>query len=262
MVDIKEAKYLFDEAYCNYQLKRITREEYAKAHGAWVDACRQLPSHSCQDCPIGGCPCCVHDVIMLSDEPLCRRCDRERLDSFFTDIKYEKFYFTQGSYKTYRDFPYHKLRAEKIVKMANPKSVLDVGCAYGYIVKHLLDMGVDAYGVDISRWCEKKAKDIIPGRFKRASADKLPFKDNSFDVLYCEGVLEHVEENKSLKALSEFERVAKQRILQISFDNEVWAAGHINIHDAAWWYEKIPMNTWLYVGMGAINEGEDWVYKG
>jgi 2-polyprenyl-3-methyl-5-hydroxy-6-metoxy-1,4-benzoquinol methylase len=40
--------------------------------------------------------------------------------------------------------------ADAIVREINPGSVLDAGCAMGFLVEALRQRGVEAYGVDIS----------------------------------------------------------------------------------------------------------------
>jgi 2-polyprenyl-3-methyl-5-hydroxy-6-metoxy-1,4-benzoquinol methylase len=44
------------------------------------------------------------------------------------------------------------------------KKILVVGCAYGYLVKWLVSLGVDAYGMDISSYAISQAPQEIAGR--------------------------------------------------------------------------------------------------
>ena len=94
--------------------------------------------------------------------------------------QYGESYFNGGVYDEYKDFPAHQKRVEKLIRIARPQSVLDVGCAYGYIVKQLLDKGIPAWGCDISEYAEKRAKEIIPGRVKRCPCWELPYEPHSF----------------------------------------------------------------------------------
>ena len=178
---------------------------------------------------------------------------------------YEEDYFTKSTYKPYFDFPAHSERVAKIINIAHPKSVLDVGCAYGYIVRRLLWKGVDAWGCDISQWCEEQAKTIIPERFIRTPCwDLSMFKDKQFDLLYCEGVLEHIDENKITLVMNEFERVSKERFLQVAFitdPNVTQEYGHDNLHDYNWWFNYMPKYSWLAMN-GASNNSIAWFYKG
>lgn len=175
-------------------------------------------------------------------------------------VTYGKGYFTTGPYTPYQDFPGHEVRFKKILqKFGTIKSFVDIGCAYGYIVKRFLKKGIPAKGVDISEWCEQQK--IIEGNFIRHDIrNPLPFKDKEFDVLYCEGVLEHFTEEEIDKILKEFERVSERRLLAITF-NGYGTQGHLVNQNWEWWFEKIPSNTWLYIGEGSSDIWNEWRFK-
>ena len=187
---------------------------------------------------------------------------------------YEKIYFEgegresyQGAgYDTYCDFPAHEERVSKLISITHPISVLDVGCAYGFIVRKLLDRGIYAVGMDISKWCERKARKIIPHNFIRHDIRQpLPFREKEFDVLYCEGVLEHIEEDKIEGIMKEFDRVALRRYIQVSFAHHKDVEkdyGHICIKEGYWWFEKVPFFTWVFLGDTGTEGDHMWFYKG
>ena len=182
-------------------------------------------------------------------------------------IQYERDYFTRQAYHDpcYFDFPAHIPRVKKLIEITRPNSVLDVGCAYGYMVKHLLDEGIEAFGCDISEWAEQQAKLIIPGRFYRCPTWNLSLPWGPFDLIYCEGVLEHIPEDKIEQTFSEFKRVASRFYLQISvtehhgFDGEI---GHVCAHDVNWWFERVPDHSWLFLNPCGTESGNQWLYKG
>ena len=182
-------------------------------------------------------------------------------------VEYEKDYFQRIGYDGYRDFDAHKLRVEKIISMANPNSVLDVGCAYGFIVKRLLDKGIYAVGMDISGWCETMSKDIIPLNYVRHDMriTPYPFREQEFDLLYCEGVLEHIEEEYIPRIMNEFARVSKLRIIQVSFDDHKDVEkeeGHILLRDNGWWMSQVPLKTYVAYHEVSIENNWLWMYKG
>jgi len=182
-------------------------------------------------------------------------------------VEYEQEYFNGKGYNEYADFPAHKERVNHLIEMLEPKSVLDVGCAYGYIVMYLIQRGIRAVGMDISKYAESRAKGIIPHNYvcHDMRVTPYPFKDKEFDVLYCEGVLEHIEEEYIDKVMAEFERVSNRRYIQVSFD---WHAnvkdelGHVTIKPTTWWFKKIPMGSYLAMGNTATEENIGWLYKG
>ena len=77
--------------------------------------------------------------------------------------------------------------------------LLDVGCALGYMLvpfsKHF-----EVYGIDCSKYAIGKAKKIVEnGIFKVHNAEEsFPFMNNTFDVVTCFDVLEHIEDVDSL----------------------------------------------------------------
>lgn len=88
------------------------------------------------------------------------------------------------------------------------ESILDVGCGDGHIT-NLLPKNLRVVGVDISEEALKYVKrEKVVG-----SIDKLPFPDNSFDLVMINDVLEHLPEDIYDKGLNELQRVANKYIL-------------------------------------------------
>lgn len=98
--------------------------------------------------------------------------------------------------------------------------LISVGCGFGADVDALVNSGVDAYGVEaFSRtqmWNLRQNK----GVFIIADGRDLPFKNESFDIVLCLEVMEHVgameEEKGDVNLLQEREKFAKEltRILK------------------------------------------------
>lgn len=92
------------------------------------------------------------------------------------------------------------------------KTALDVGCAYGYAVKVLKYLGYQAYGVDISKYGLKQAKKNQTADFVVCDVqENLPFKECSFNLITCIGVLEHL--TRPLHALKSMFDVCKDVII-------------------------------------------------
>ena len=86
------------------------------------------------------------------------------------------------------------------------KNVLDVGCGLGQTMKYFIDRGAKPAGLDINFDILKKAHGQGLN-VSQADAGKIPFKDNSFDLVYSLGVVEHLPDIKS--TLLEHVRVCK-----------------------------------------------------
>ncbi|WP_417624805.1 class I SAM-dependent methyltransferase [Paremcibacter congregatus] len=94
----------------------------------------------------------------------------------------------------------------------NTESALDVGCGNGIFLKNLSSMRPDIkqlHGVDRS----KAALRHVSTEKTEASADRLPFSDQSFDCVTCLEVIEHLPFGVYDNALDELSRVARKHIL-------------------------------------------------
>jgi demethylmenaquinone methyltransferase/2-methoxy-6-polyprenyl-1,4-benzoquinol methylase len=99
--------------------------------------------------------------------------------------------------------------------------VLDVGCGTGFATEGLLRYSDDVHGLDQSihqmqKAFEKFDEDEVT--FYRGDAERLPFKDDAFDVLWSSGSIEYWP--NPVDALEEFRRVVKpgHRVLVVGPD--------------------------------------------
>lgn len=116
---------------------------------------------------------------------------------------------------------YFKILTEQIAPL-QPKTVLDVGCGEGFTLKQLYDKGIgeSLEGVDFLDTAIEIGKKIHPQlKLKQGNIYDLPYKSNSFDLVLCTEVLEHLEEPE--KALIELKRVTKKHCV-LSVPNEPW----------------------------------------
>jgi len=74
--------------------------------------------------------------------------------------------------------------------------VLNVGCGTGGFNVAAEQAGADTFGIDTNpdavTICRLRAIDGGGGRYARAQAEALPFRDNVFELVYCVSTLEHV----------------------------------------------------------------------
>ena len=84
--------------------------------------------------------------------------------------------------------------------------ILDVGCGVGQVVQRLIELGHEAYGVEISEPNIAKAKEVSP-LCQLYDGVTLPFNDDTFDSAGALNVLEHVEQPETF--ITELVRVVK-----------------------------------------------------
>jgi 2-polyprenyl-3-methyl-5-hydroxy-6-metoxy-1,4-benzoquinol methylase len=97
------------------------------------------------------------------------------------------------------------------------KRILDFGCGWGTDLIFCLKKGYDAFGIDIS-WEKAKFHTLRVQRrnypkfwierFILSQGENLPFKSESFDLVYSNQVIEHVKDPE--KCISEIFRVLKK----------------------------------------------------
>jgi len=102
-------------------------------------------------------------------------------------------------------------RVDSILDSVKISRVLDAGCGEGYLAQHIKDYSNELYveGVDLSAEIIEVARKLHPQiKFSVGSVYHLPYFDNSFDLVVCSEVLEHLEYPE--KALEELKRVSKR----------------------------------------------------
>jgi len=94
------------------------------------------------------------------------------------------------------------------LKLHKTDRILDVGSGLGMLAREVAQKIPDGQvtGLEKSEDQLKKCTSTLPNlTFVKGDAHNMPFKDNSFDVVYCRYILEHVA--NPLKVLNEVWRV-------------------------------------------------------
>jgi ubiquinone/menaquinone biosynthesis C-methylase UbiE len=112
----------------------------------------------------------------------------------------------------------------ELFEQTHAVSVLEVGCGEGLLAQHLMRVAAPR-GRFVA--CDLELDRIAPGldpriELMRASIYELPFADDSFDVVVCCEVLEHLEDPRG--GLRELARVAARRVLISTPWDPVWRA--------------------------------------
>jgi SAM-dependent methyltransferase len=91
--------------------------------------------------------------------------------------------------------------------------LLDVGCGKGFLVKDLMleCPGLEAFGLDVSRYALMHCEKEVVGRLQVGSADSLPFPDRSFDCVLSINTIHNLPRPRAVVALQEIERLSPGR---------------------------------------------------
>ena len=98
-------------------------------------------------------------------------------------------------------------------EVPNPTAILDVGCGTGQLLRTAEQRFPTSTleGVDAARGMIKQAQAVLPGRsrirFQVATAEKLPFANGQFDLVFSTMTFHHWEDQRG--AIAEVARVLK-----------------------------------------------------
>lgn len=117
------------------------------------------------------------------------------------------------------------------------RTILDIGCGYGWCELNLLKRGVKKiFATEVtSEDLDTIKRNIKHPRvvYKVANAISLPFPDKSIDTVLCWEVIEHIPKNTETKLFSEVNRVLKNKgVFYLSTPFKSWPS---MIFDPAWW---------------------------
>jgi len=74
--------------------------------------------------------------------------------------------------------------------------ILDVGCGLGLYVQRFRQVTPQVHGVDVDAERVSLASETLPN-IRQAPAERLPYADSSFDVVFSHEVLEHVDDDRA-----------------------------------------------------------------
>jgi len=122
--------------------------------------------------------------------------------------------------------------ADGIIRMVAPKTVLDVGCAFGMLVESLWDRGVRAEGIDISSYAISQVRpDMVP--YVRVGIATEPL-GGPYDLITCVEVLEHVPADEIAPAIAHM-TAATDVILFSSTPEDFAEPTHLSVRPPLAW---------------------------
>ena len=187
-----------------------------------------------------------------------------------SSLTYDESYFhgnDEAGYSNYRrnlwpedGFSSFVDRARTLVeKMADrgasieQRTVLVLGCAFGYSVEYLVSMGVDAYGMDISAYAISQAPASIASRLMvgdaRVRGDLNSARgmaglrgQNRYDLIVSEDLLPCFTDADAVAAATEWRRHAMRSLHRISIGDY---GGGYTLHTLAEWRALLGSQDWI-----------------
>ena len=145
-------------------------------------------------------------------------------------------------------------------------SLLDVGCAYGFLLSRFND-GRALAGCDVSAWAIQQAIRRLPqARFAVVDNDgRLPYPDACFSTVLCTDVLEHIAPDSQARLLSELARILVpggrfcmtspnlNRLRRLVYAGADRREAHIGMYSLSEWERRLsrqnlrPVESWTFL---------------
>lgn len=167
--------------------------------------------------------------------------------------KFNQDYFENGvkaglsGYEKYSWMPTRSIpEAITICESINFQSVIDFGCAKGFLVHALSILGKNAIGVDISEYALQSCLPQVKNKLFLLE-NTLSEMNLKTDLLIAKDVLEHIPEGDIDRVLTDFYNICNQALLVIPLgDNDSFRIReyeidktHVTKKDEEWWISKI-----------------------
>ena len=160
------------------------------------------------------------------------------MDPNYSAENFDAYYFAIGCGRPYqRDaqwLDFFGNIADRIKGDIQPASVLDAGCAWGFLVEALRQRGIEAFGLDISEYAIQNVHaDIKPYCRVGSVTDPFPRK---YDLIVCIEVLEHLPKAQAEQAIINF-CLHSEDVLFSSTPFDYKESTHFNVQPPEYWAE-------------------------
>lgn len=133
-------------------------------------------------------------------------------------------------------------------------SLLDVGCGKGYFLERAEVLNLELTGCDIVDKLQFSSANLVQG-----FVEKLPFENNSFDVVTCSHTLEHIIEERL--AVKELLRVAKKQLVVV-VPRQRYYYYTLDEHVNFYLFEERLSSLFKLEKFSCKRMNGDWVYIG
>ena len=159
---------------------------------------------------------------------------------------YDAYYFRHGCGEPYQRsahwLGFFDHVADLIVRQIQPKTVLDAGCAMGFLVEAFRKRGLEAWGLDVSDYAIQRVDPSIqPFCALGSITNTLP---RSYDLIVCIEVLEHLTSAEAEQAVQNLCQ-ATGDVLFSSTPTDYKEATHFNVQPVEYWSELFAQHGFL-----------------
>ena len=162
------------------------------------------------------------EINLLDRYPRSRRNLDERSQATDEDrrlaMQFGREYFDGDRNQGYGGYNYHPRFWQETVKrlrdyyqLAGDASVLDVGCAKGFMLHDFKELmpRLHVHGLDISRYAFENAIEDMKPFLVQGNVRSLPFPDGSFDLVVAINTIHNLPERECRTAVRELQRVSR-----------------------------------------------------
>jgi len=132
--------------------------------------------------------------------------------------------------------------ADGLIRDFHPTSVLDAGCAMGFLVEALRKRGVDASGIDISDYAISQVHESVAEHCRVGSLTE-PL-DQRYDLITCIEVLEHVAAAETDQVIANLCSAADRLVIS-STPGDYGEPTHLNVLPPEAWAAKFAANGFV-----------------
>lgn len=168
--------------------------------------------------------------------------------------KFSMEYFDGTRNQGYGGYNYHPKfwqpvvkRLKKYYKLSSKSTILDIGCGKGFLMYDFRKLipGITIQGLEISEYAVQNSIEDVKPFIQIGNAKKLPFADNSFDLILAINTLHNLPIEECFEALKEIQRVGKK--------DKFIVVDAYNTPE-----EKQRMQNWVLTGLSLFSTS-DWI---
>ena len=191
---------------------------------------------------------------------------------------YDEDYFMRGIETGKSAYENYTWRAELTIPMAmtiidelkidRKTTILDYGCAKGYLVKALRLLHRKAYGVDVSRWAINNLDPVVKSFCKLIDpAGDGSLFDVVMDLCISKDVFEHIPETDLQGSIDRIAAKEMFAVIPLGEDGVFRAPDnnldvtHVTCRPEQWWLDFFENSGWSVINWGHRIEGIKDRYK-